>query len=189
MQLNVALIRMVFPDRSASELREVLKQARSRGADLAVLPELPLNVWSPASKVVQDDESEPPAGPRHQAMSDAAREVGIALIGGAIIQDAKTGRCHNTALVFDRSGALIGSYRKLHLPEEEGFWETSHYDPGDEPPSVIHGLPLPVGIQTCSDVNRPEGSHLLGALGAHQDHRRRAVVEFSQPMASRAVRT
>ncbi len=166
MQLNVALIRMVFPDRSASELREVLKQARSRGADLAVLPELPLNVWSPASKVVQDDESEPPAGPRHQAMSDAAREVGIALIGGAIIQDAKTGRCHNTALVFDRSGALIGSYRKLHLPEEEGFWETSHYDPGDEPPSVIHGLPLPVGIQTCSDVNRPEGSHLLGALGA-----------------------
>ena len=166
MQLNVALIRMVFPDRSACELREVLKQARSRGADLAVLPELPLNVWSPASKVFQDDESEPPAGPRHQAMSDAAREVGIALIGGAIIQDAKTGRCHNTALVFDRSGALIGSYRKLHLPEEEGFWETSHYDPGDEPPSVIHGLPLPVGIQTCSDVNRPEGSHLLGALGA-----------------------
>ena len=62
MQLNVALIRMVFLDRSASDLREVLKQARSRGADLAVLPELPLNVWSPASKVVQNDEAEPPAG-------------------------------------------------------------------------------------------------------------------------------
>ena len=35
------------------------------------------------------------------------------------------------------------SYRKLHLPHEEGFWETSHYDPGNEPPSVIRGLPLP----------------------------------------------
>jgi predicted amidohydrolase len=99
-------------------------------------------------------------------MSDSAREVGIALIGGAIIRDPKTGRCHNTALAFDRSGELVGSYRKLHLPEEEGFWETSHYDPGDEPPSVIHGLSLPVGIQICSDVNRPEGSHLLSALGA-----------------------
>jgi predicted amidohydrolase len=99
-------------------------------------------------------------------MSEAARDVGIGLIGGAIIRDPKTGRCHNTALVFDRLGELIGSYRKLHLPEEEGFWETSHYDPGDEPPSVIHGLPLAIGIQTCSDVNRPEGSHLLGALGA-----------------------
>ena len=47
----------------------------------------------------------------------------------------------------------------------KSFWETSHYDPGDDPPSVIHGLPVTVGIQTCSDVNRTEGSHLLGALG------------------------
>jgi predicted amidohydrolase len=167
MQLNIALIRMVFPDRDAvGGLNDALKQARSRGAQLAVLPEIPLNVWSPASKVGHDDEAELPAGRRQRAMSDAAREVGIALIGGAILRDSKTGRCHNTALAFDRSGELVGSYRKLHLPEEEGFWETSHYDPGDEPPSVIHGLPLAVGIQICSDVNRPEGSHLLGALGA-----------------------
>jgi predicted amidohydrolase len=167
MQLNVALIRMVFPDRNAvSGLRDALQQAYSQGAQLAVMPEIPLNTWAPATKVRQDDDAEPPAGPRHRAMSDAAREVGIALIGGAIIRNPKTGRCHNTALAFDRSGELVGSYRKLHLPEEEGFWETSHYDPGDEPPSIIHGLPLPIGIQICSDVNRPEGSNLLGALGA-----------------------
>jgi predicted amidohydrolase len=167
MQLNVALMRMVFPDGNAvGRLRDALQQAYSTGAQLAVLPEIPLNVWAPASKVRQHDEAEPPAGPRHRAMSDAARAVGIALIGGAIICDPKTGRCHNTALVFDKSGEVIGSYRKLHFPEEDGFWETSHYDPGDQPPSVIHGLPLPVGIQICSDVNRPEGSHLLGALGA-----------------------
>jgi predicted amidohydrolase len=167
MQLNIALLRMVFPDRdSIGDLRDALKQVHSQGAHLAVLPEIALNVWSPATKVRQDDEAEPPAGWRHRVMSEAAREVGIALIGGAIIRDPKTGRCHNTALAFDRSGELVGSYRKLHLPEEEGFWETSHYDSGDEPPSVIHELPLPVGIQICSDVNRPEGSHLLGALGA-----------------------
>jgi predicted amidohydrolase len=167
MQLNIALIRMVFPDRGAvGGLRDALKQAHSQGAQLAVLPEIPLNVWSPATKVRQDDEAEPPAGWRHRAMSEAAHEVGIALIGGAIVRDPTTERCHNTALAFDRSGGLVGSYRKLHLPEEEGFWETSHYDPGDEPPSVIQGFPVPVGIQICSDVNRPEGSHLLGALGA-----------------------
>jgi predicted amidohydrolase len=167
MQVNVALIRMVFPDCAAIDgLRDALKQAHSQGAQLAVLPEIPLNVWSPASKVRQDDEAEPPVGRRHRAMSEAAREAGVALVGGAIVRDPKTERCHNTALAFDRSGELIGSYRKLHLPQEDGFWETSHYDPGDEPPSVIHGLPLAVGIQTCSDVNRPEGSHQLGALGA-----------------------
>src|SRR5690242_9165669 len=167
MQLNIALIRRVFADANGvAELRKALAQAHSQGAQLAVLPEIPLNAWSPATKTSEADEAEPPVGPRHRAMSEAAREVGIALIGGAIIRDPKSGRCHNTALAFDRSGELVGSYRKLHLPEEEGFWETSHYDPGDKPPSVIHGFPMRFGIQVCSDVNRPEGSLLLGALGA-----------------------
>jgi N-carbamoylputrescine amidase len=167
MQLNIALIRKVFanPD-DVAELRKALTKAHSEGAQLAVLPEIALNAWSPATKTPQIDEAEPPIGPRHRAMSEAAREVGIALIGGAIIRDPKSGRCHNTALAFDSSGELAGSYRKLHLPEEQGFWETSHYDAGDKPPSVIHGLPIRVGIQVCSDVNRPEGSLLLGALGA-----------------------
>jgi predicted amidohydrolase len=167
MQLSVALIREVFTNADGvGELRKALAQARSLGAQLAVLPEIPLNAWSPATKTPQHDEAEPPSGPRHRAMSEAAREVGFALIGGAIIRDPTSGRCHNTALAFDSSGELVGSYRKLHLPEEEGFWETSHYDPGDKPPSVIHGLPMLCGIQVCSDVNRPEGSLLLGALGA-----------------------
>jgi len=167
MRLRVALVREVFAsaDRIA-RLRESLAHARSQGAELAVLPEIPLNAWSPATKTPSDDEAEPPAGPRHRAMSEAAREAGIALIGGAIVRDPGSGCCHNTALAFNTSGELIGSYRKLHLPEEEGFWETAHYDPGDKPPSVIHGLPMRFGIQICSDVNRPEGSLLLGALGA-----------------------
>jgi predicted amidohydrolase len=167
MQVSVALIRKVYANRDdVAELHKSLAEARSQGAQLAVLPEIPLNDWSPATKTPQDDEAESPGGPRHRAMSEAAREIGFALIGGAIVRDPKSGRCYNTALAFDGSGALVGSYRKLHLPEEEGFWETSHYDPGDRPPSVIYGLPMRVGIQVCSDVNRPEGSLLLGALGA-----------------------
>ena len=167
MQLTVALIRKVFFNADGpAELCKVLAEARAQGAQLAVLPELPLNAWSPATKTPQENEAEALAGPRHQAMSAAAREAGIALIGGAIIRDPASDRCHNTALAFNPSGELLGSYRKLHLPEEEGFWETSHYDPGDKPPSVIDGLAMRFGIQICSDVNRPEGSLLLGALGA-----------------------
>lgn len=167
MKLTIALVRQVFfSEEGPAELRKVLAEARAQGAQLAVLPELPLNAWSPATKTRQDNEAEAPAGPRHQAMSAAAREVGISLIGGAIVRDPASGRCHNTALAFNPSGEFLGSYRKLHLPEEDGFWETSHYDPGDKPPSVLEGFPMRVGIQICSDVNRPEGSLLLGALGA-----------------------
>ena len=165
--MNVALISDVFFDASgASRLLQWLREARQHGADLAVLPELPLNTWCPATDAAKDDDAEAPEGPRHRALSAAARDAGIGVVGGAIVRDPATGHRHNTALVFDRTGALIASYRKIHLPEEEGFWETRHYVPGDALPVVIEALPMRVGLQICSDINRPEGSHLLGALGA-----------------------
>ena len=86
--------------------------------------------------------------------------------GHGELQDPATGHRHNTALVFDARGNLTGSFRKTHLPEEEGFWETSHYRPGDQLPQIVHGFSMHLGVQICSDVNRPEGSHLLGAMGA-----------------------
>jgi predicted amidohydrolase len=165
--LTVALISdtFIYPD-DTRRLGESLMHARSQGADLAVLPELPLNPWSPATETPHEHDAEAPGGPRHEALSDAARSAGIAVIGGAIVRDPKSRRRHNTALVFDRSGAFVASYRKLYLPEETGFWETRHYEPGDALPSVINAFGMRVGLQVCSDINRPEGSRLLGALGA-----------------------
>jgi predicted amidohydrolase len=165
--VEVALISDVFFDANRSEcLIARLKEARARGAGLAVLPELPLNAWIGALKQPREEDAEPPDGPRHRALAAAARDACIAVVGGAIVRDASTGRRYNTALVFDRDGRLVASYRKMHLPEEDGFWETSHYVPGDQPPPVVTTLGLPIGLQICSDVNRPEGSHLLAALGA-----------------------
>jgi N-carbamoylputrescine amidase len=163
----IALVSEVFYDASGpARLASRLQEARSRGADLAVLPELPLNPWSPASEVSREEDAEPPEGPRHQLLCTAARNAGIAVLGGAIVQDPKTWRRHNTALLFARDGAHLASYRKVHLPEEEGFWETRHYEPGDALSPIVEALELRVGLQVCSDINRPEGSHLLGALGA-----------------------
>jgi predicted amidohydrolase len=163
----VALVSEVFHDpEGPARLTERLREARALGADLALLPELPLNPWSPATEIAREEDAEPPEGPRHQILSAAARNTGIAVIGGAIVQDPKTWRRHNTALLLDRHGALLTSYRKVHLPEEDGFWETRHYEPGDALSPVLGELGMPLGLQICSDINRPEGSHLLGALGA-----------------------
>jgi predicted amidohydrolase len=163
----VALISEVFYDSTGpARLAERLRDARAGGADLAVLPELPLNPWSPATEVPREEDAEPPEGPRHQLLGTAAREAGIAVLGGAIVQDPKTWRRHNTALLFARDGAPLAAYRKVHLPEEDGFWETRHYEPGDALSPVIDAFDLRVGLQICSDINRPEGCHLLGAMGA-----------------------
>jgi N-carbamoylputrescine amidase len=164
-KLTIALISEVYwePDGPA-RLADRLREAADRGADLALLPELPLNPWSPATKDISGDDAEPMDGRRATVQADAAREAGIGLIGG-IIHRAADGRRTSRALVFDRMGAIVATYEKLHLPEEEGFWETSHYQPGTEPPRRIDAFGVPIGLQLCSDNNRPEGTHLLGAQG------------------------
>ena len=164
-RLTVALVSEVFwePD-GLGRLAATLDKCVQRGADLAVLPELPLSPWRPAMKDPHDDDAEPMDGPRARAQAAAARQAGIGLVGGIIHRDA-TGRRTSRVLVLDAMGELTATYEKLHLPEEPGFWETSHYEPGIEAPHRIDAFGIPLGIQVCSDANRPEGSHLLGAVG------------------------
>ena len=165
-RLTVALVSEVFWEAEGSgRLGATLDECVERGADLAVLPELPLNPWRAATKDASDDDAEPMDGPRARALSAAARQAEIGLVGGIIHRDAETGRRTSRTLVFDRAGELVATYEKLHLPEEPGFWETSHYEPGSAAPRRIDAFGMPVGIQVCSDANRPEGSHLLGAQG------------------------
>lgn len=164
---TVALIGEVFADgEQAKRLPGVLQEARLRGAHLAVLPELPLNPWSAASKIAVEEDAEPTGGPRHRAQSTAARSAAIGLLGGAIVADSETGMRHNTALLFDARGALVLEYRKMHLPEEDGFWETFHYEAGRRPPATTTALGPRLGIQICSDANRLVGSQFLAAQRA-----------------------
>jgi predicted amidohydrolase len=166
-RLTVAMVSEVFwqPDGKV-RLRERLDEAVERGADLALLPELPLNPWSPATREPRDEDAEPMDGPRMTAQAEAASGAGIGLVGGIIHRDSATGRRTSRALVFDRSGSLVATYEKLHLPEEPGFWETSHYEPGTATATPIDAFGVPFGIQICSDNQRPEGAHVLAALGA-----------------------
>jgi predicted amidohydrolase len=165
--ITVALVTETFHDKDGPDrLTTRLQEAREKGARLAVLPELPLNPWSPATRTPREEDAEEPDGPRERAQRQAAREAGIGLLGGIIVRDPADGRRYNEAILMDGSGEVIHRYRKLHLPQEEGFWEADHYDPGRTlaQPVSFHGLRF--GVQICSDNNRPQGSHLLGAGGA-----------------------
>jgi predicted amidohydrolase len=165
--LTVALVTDVFHDDPAGErLRERLEGARAAGAELAVLPELPLDPWSPATRTPSESDAEAPGGRREQALTKAARESATAVLGGLIVRDPGSGRRHNTALLVDAAGSVLARYAKLHVPWEDGYWEADHYAPGVQLPAPVELGGFPLGVQICSDVNRPEPSHLLGAQGA-----------------------
>ena len=165
--LRVALVTDAFHGPGARErLSARLADARGLGAELAVLPELPLNDWCAVRRTRSAEDAERLGGARQQAQASAAREAGIALLGGVIVEDPVSGRRHNTAVLFDASGQVVSRYRKVHLPYEEGFWEMDHYEAGHELARPVSLGGFEVGVQICSDVNRPAGCHLLGAMGA-----------------------
>lgn len=163
---GVALVSEVFFGEGApTRLCEALAAARGLGAELAVLPELALDPWVPASRDVKDDDAEPEAGPRIAMLAACAQQIGIAVVGGAIVR-APDGRRYNTAIVVDAQGSVIGRYAKTHVPQEPGFWERDHYADGPEPARTFAHGGLVMGLQICSDINRPEGVHALAAAGA-----------------------
>ena len=161
----IAMISDVFfGDDAAKRLVARLQVAKDEGAQLAVLPEIACNPWSPSTKNIRDEDSENLGGARCSMQSDAAKEVGIGVVGAAILKN--NGERYNTCLLWDEQGELIGTYQKHHIPEEDGFWETSHYSPGIEGFPVYEYRGFRIGMQICSDMNRPQGSHLLAAAGA-----------------------
>lgn len=177
--MRVALLTEVFHGAGAADrLVARLREARAEGAELAVLPELPLDPWIPVRREPRESDAEPPDGPRARLLRRAAREAGVAVLGGAIVREEGaggpgaedpgrgSGRRFATAFLVDAGGRPVDAYRKLHLPEEEGFWETAHYEAGDDPPRVVEVGGVLLGVQLCSDVNRPEGAQLLAAGGA-----------------------
>lgn len=160
--LTVALIREVFSKQDAhARLEARLTQAEELGADLAVLPELPYNSWSPASRNPIASDAERLGGGREAMQSTAASTAGVAVLGG-VIQEVGEAR-FNRAIFSDKTGTTIARYDKVHLPDEEGFRETCHYSPGLSAPTVFAALGARFGIQICSDANRLVGSHLLAA--------------------------
>ena len=164
---TVALVTDVFPSsEDTPRLPAHLRAAALMGAHLVVLPELPLNPWAPLTRQPSHADAESPRGPRHRTLAAAAREARLALLGGAIVRDPDTGRRHNTGLLFGPGGEPILEYRKVHLPDEEGYWEAHHYEPGDrlEPPARLAGWGI--GVQICSDANRPQAYSALAAMGA-----------------------
>jgi predicted amidohydrolase len=148
--------------------RELIAKASAAGAQVVVLPELFLNPYFCQRR---DDEgafelAEPLPGPTSEALAESARRHEVVLVGGSIFERAADGRYFNTAPVFGPDGALLGIYRKTHIPEDILYHEQHYFAPGD---TGIRVFDTPFGRicpLICYDQWYPEAARLATLAGA-----------------------
>jgi predicted amidohydrolase len=161
-------------------LLAMMREAKARGADLVVFPELALTSFFP--RWVIDDETELDSwyerempGRETKALFDEAKKLGIGFYLGyaeLVVEDARKRR-FNTSIVVDKSGSIIGKYRKVHLPGHSEpqpgrrfqHLEKRYFEPGNFGFPVWRGFGGVVGMCICNDRRWPETYRVMGLQG------------------------
>ena len=168
-------------DAVVERLLALLDDARSRGAELVVFPELALTTFFPRHFIEDEQEIltwfEPEMpGPATKPLFDQARRLGVGFSLGyaeVVVDDEGVNHRHNTQILVDAEGAVVGRYRKVHIPghEHNEPWrkfqhaERHFFEPGKEFP-VWNAFGGVVGMAICNDRRWPETYRVMGLQGA-----------------------
>ncbi len=145
---------------------EQINYAASEGADLAVLCELHTSLYFCQQESTQYfDLAQPIPGPLTQTLSQAARDSKIVIVG-SVFEKRTAGLYHNTAVVFDKDGKLAGMYRKMHIPDDPGYYEKYYFAFGDLGFTPIATSIGKLGVLICWDQWFPEAARLMALAGA-----------------------
>ena len=168
-EITIGLVQMSMGLDTKSNLEKAIskiKEAASKGAQVVCLPELFTSQYFCQEEDPENFKlAEPIPGPTTEAISKAARENNVAVIAG-IFEKRARGLYHNSAAVIDKSGKLLGVYRKMHIPDDPHYYEKFYFAPGDlgfKAFDTEHGK---LGTLICWDQWYPEAARLTALLGA-----------------------
>ena len=111
------------------------------------------------------DRAESIPGETSELLSELAKELGVVLVA-AYFEKRSSAFYHNTAIVIDRDGRLLGAYRKAHIPQDPGFEEKFYFTPGDQSFPVWDTAFGKIGVLICWDQWFPEAARTLALKGA-----------------------
>ena len=143
-----------------------IKDVSQQGAELIVLQELHRHLYFCQSESQQNFKlAEALDGPTANALAAAAKQNN-AVVVGSIFEKRSNGIFHNTAIVFERDGAMAGFYRKMHIPDDPGYYEKYYFTPGDTGFTPIVTSIGKLGVLICWDQWFPESARLMALAGA-----------------------
>ncbi len=147
-----------------------IRAAAEQGAQLVLLQELHTSLYFCQHENTDlFDLAEPIPGPSSDFLGTLAAELSIVIVG-SLFEKRAPGLYHNTAVVLERDGSLAGTYRKMHIPDDPGYYEKFYFTPGDAGDGAgftpIDTSVGRLGVLVCWDQWYPEAARLMALAGA-----------------------
>ena len=149
-----------------ARLAEKIRRLAREGAELVVLQELHNGLYFCQTEDVSVfDQAETIPGPSTTFFGDIAKEMQVVIVT-SLFERRATGLYHNTAVVLEKDGTIAGKYRKMHIPDDPGYYEKFYFTPGDLGFKPIDTSVGRLGVLVCWDQWYPEAARLMALAGA-----------------------
>ena len=143
-----------------------ISEAAEKNSDLVLLPELHTLPYFCISKDKNHfNLAESIPGPTTDRLCKQAKHDKIVIVS-SIFEKTESDTYFNTAVVIDKNGAIAGSYRKMHIPDDPGYYEKFYFNPGDQGFQAIETSIGKLGVLVCWDQWFPEAARLMMLSGA-----------------------
>ena len=147
-------------------LAEKIRKVAHEGAELIVLQELHNGLYFCIEEDVRVfDQAEPIPGPSTDFYGALAKDLQVVIVT-SLFERRAAGLYHNTAVVFEKDGSIAGRYRKMHIPDDPGYYEKFYFTPGDLGFQPIQTSVGKLGVLVCWDQWFPEAARLMALAGA-----------------------
>ena len=167
--LTISLVQHACGDDPGANLERSLagiREAAGQGASLVLLPELHrTRYFCQREDAGAFELAEAIPGPGTELLGAAARRHGVVVVG-SLFERRAAGLYHNTAVVLERDGSLAGRYRKMHIPDDPGYYEKYYFTPGDLGFHPVDTSVGRLGVLVCWDQWFPEAARLMALSGA-----------------------
>ena len=168
-KVNIGLVQTTCTANKEDNLQKAIlkiREAAQKGAQIICLQELFTSLYFCD---VEDYDNfllaEAIPGASTDALQIVAAELGVVIIA-SLFEKRAQGVYHNTTAVLDADGAYLGKYRKMHIPDDPGFYEKFYFTPGDLGYKVFKTKFATVGVLICWDQWYPEAARITSLMGA-----------------------
>ena len=168
-KFSVGLVQMALsknPKENLDKAVSKIEEAAKSGADVVCLPELfRSQYFCQVEDTKNFDLAETIPGPSTKIISKIAKDKNVVVIA-PLFERRSAGVYHNSVVVIDSTGEILGTYRKMHIPDDPGYYEKFYFAPGDLGYKTFNTNFGKIGTLICWDQWYPEAARLTSLLGA-----------------------